>query len=217
MTDQTERGEIHSTTNFHLYGPVTASPNYRASDRADVPSYGGNYGYVNLAAGDSLTTITVFICDRRQAETIAAAFWALSTQFPPTPGAEPAADVAHECGTPASQAMDTSDYPVPMTVSQRDPADPESWVFRCGGDHAQQASPVIGGPCGWQSPDYASEDDALIAAADHARAMHDGGLPNELAERAAAAETAAAERMAPSGPDAEHSSDGGFRYPVRHK
>lgn len=104
------------------------------------------------------------------------------------------ADVAHECGTPASGEMDTSDYPVPMTVSQRDPADPESWVFRCNGGHPSERTGWVAMSYGWQSPDYASEDDALTAAADHARAMHDGGLPNELAERVAAAERRAAER-----------------------
>ncbi len=98
-------------------------------------------------------------------------------------------DQAHECGTPAPGTLDTSDYPARLIVLQRDPADPESWIFRCGERHASNGAAGIG----WQSPDYASEDDALIAAGDHARAMHDMGLPNALAERVAAAEQAAAE------------------------
>jgi hypothetical protein len=129
--------------------------------------------------------------------------WAEMT---PAERAALAAEQVHECGTPAPGAVDTSDYPARMVVLQRDPADPESWIFRCGERHASNGAAGIG----WQSPDYASEDDALIAAGDHARAMHDMGLPNALAERVAAAEQAAA------APDADHSSDGGFRYPVNH-
>lgn len=95
---------------------------------------------------------------------------------------------AHECGTPAAGSLDTSDYPARMVVLQRDLNDPESWIFRCGEGHGLTSGMVLAG--GWQSFDYASEDDALIGAADHARAMHDMGLPAALAERAAAAERA---------------------------
>jgi hypothetical protein len=94
---------------------------------------------------------------------------------------------AHECGTPPAGALDTSDYPARMFVFQRDPADSESWMFRCSEGHALTDLARAGG---WQSPDYATEGDALIAAGDHARAMHDMGLPAELAERVAAAERA---------------------------
>jgi len=100
------------------------------------------------------------------------------------------ADQAHECGTPAPGTLDTSDYPARLAVSQRDPADPESWIFRCGEGHALTSGLALAG--GWQSPDYASEDDALTGAADHARAMHDMGLPAALAERVTAAEQATA-------------------------
>jgi hypothetical protein len=75
-----------------------------------------------------------------------------------------------------------------MAVLQRDLNDPESWIFRCGEGHGLTSGMLLA--AGWQSPDYASEDDALIAAGEHARAMHDMGLPAELAERVAAAERA---------------------------
>jgi hypothetical protein len=105
---------------------------------------------------------------------------------------EPPADVAHECGTPAEGALDMSGYPASMTVMQRDLADPESWIYRCAEGHPSDSAPVLHGIVfGWQSMDYASEHDALTAAAEHARAMHDGGLPNDLAERLALAEAAA--------------------------
>lgn len=282
MTEPTERpAAIHSTTNFHLYGAVKASAKFipRETD-APAPDYGGSYGYVSLSgeAGGS-ADLTIFVISRAQAESIAAAFWAISTQFPPSPC--PAADVAHDCATPAAGELDTTDYPVPMAVIQRDPADAESWVYRCGAEHASSFD--LPPSRGWQSCDYASEDDALSAAAEHARAMHDGGLPNELAERVAAAERRAAERAGSligrnvrrtdddgavpmvgtihaitadpevvmvawpradsaepavtipepmdeltaagghwlipkaAAPDADHSSDGGFRYPVRHR
>jgi len=94
----------------------------------------------------------------------------------------------------------TADYPARVFVMQRDPADPESWVYRCGEDHVSSGAAVLPCSAGWQSPDYPSEGDALISAKDHARAMHDMGLPSALAERADAAERAAAESLAPSGP-----------------
>jgi hypothetical protein len=136
----------------------------------------------------------------------AAAFEAHLAEYDQAP--EPAADVAHECGTPAPGTVDTSEYPARMAVIQRDLNDPESWVFRCGEGHGLTDGIVA--KAGWQSPDYASEDDAVIGAGDHARAMHDMGLPSALAERVAAAERAAVT------PDADHSSDGSFRYPVNH-
>jgi hypothetical protein len=134
----------------------------------------------------------------RDADMAAADQLAFSQHLAGLETAEPA-EIVHECGTPAEPGRDTSAYPVPMTVSQRDPADPESWVFRCTEGHPSDYAAIttgeIGMIYGWQSADYASEDDALISAADHARAMHDGGLPSDLAERAAAASERAEESL----------------------
>jgi hypothetical protein len=93
---------------------------------------------------------------------------------------------AHECGTPPAGAPDLNTYPARMTIAQRDPADPESWVYRCAERHASDAP-------GWQSPDYADMGGALSGAAEHARAMHDMGLPADMAAALARAERDAIE------------------------
>jgi hypothetical protein len=90
-------------------------------------------------------------------------------------------EAAHECGTPPAGAPDLNTYPARMTVAQRDPADPESWVYRCAEQHPSGAP-------GWQSPDYADMGGALSGAADHARAMHDMALPADMAAALARAE-----------------------------
>jgi len=195
MTDQPDpTGYLSSTTNVHLYGAITAEPKYHASESADPGQNWQNYGYVTFCRSQGTCDLTIFVQDAKQALAISQAFAYLAAQFP-----VPAPDAAHECGTPAAGALDTGDYSVNLFVTQRDPADPESWVFRCAEGHPS-AFPGMTDSHGWQSADYASEQDALIAAKDHARAMHDGGLPAALAERADAAERAAAEELAPSGP-----------------
>ena len=287
----------HSTMNVFVYGEQAIDANFH------IGTTHPNGGYGVLGIPGDVCDLTLFLHSREQAAAIAAAATEIAAQFPaPEPAAPcgddrphtehgisagggyaghcpgiPEPEQAHECGTPAAGTLDTADYPARMFVFQRDPDDPESWMFRCSEGHQFTDLARAGG---WQSPDYASEDDALVAAADHARAMHDMGLPAALAERVTTAERRNAERhdsligrnvrradddsavptvgtitaitadpefvvvtwlgppprfvpSAPSReamdeltaaggywavkPDAEHSSDGGFRYPVRHR
>lgn len=179
--------QLTTATSIHLYGPVTADAQF-------VPGETRNYGYVQLARHQGTSDLTVFVQSAEQAQAIGNAFLHLVTQFIlATP------EQAHECGSAQDGPDGTNTYPVQITVSQRDLTDPESWVYRCAEQHASSV-PGMTPSRGWQSADYPTEDDALISAKDHARAMHDMALPNGLREAADAAERAAAERMAPSGP-----------------
>lgn len=185
MTDA--RADIHVSSNYHLYGAVNADSKTHVRETS-----GGSpvdYGWVTITAPEAGVSLTFFAQSAESAQAIGNAFLDLAAKLV-------MADQPHECGTPAAGELDTSDYPVPMTVSQRDPDDPESWIYRCASghpsDYADLTTGDMGAVYGWQSADYASEDDALTGAAEHARAMHDGGLPNELAERVAAAKARAA-------------------------
>jgi hypothetical protein len=167
----------HANLNVFVYGEQDIDRSFHPSDNDPR----GGYGVLGIPG--QVCDLTLFIHTPEQARAIAAAAAEIAAQFP---GAEP--EPAHECGTPAEGIPDLNTYPARTFVLQRDPADPESWVFRCGEGHGLNEMTSIG----WQSPDYATEGGALIAAADHARGVHDMALPAELAARAAAAEQAAA-------------------------
>lgn len=162
----------HANLNVFVYGDQDID---RSFNPRDTDPRGG-YGVLSIPG--EVCDLTLFIHTPEQARAIAAAAAEIAAQFP---GAEP--EPAHECGTPAEGAPDLNTYPARMSVIQRDLADPESWIFSCAEQHASGAP-------GWQSPDYASQDDALIAAGDHARGVHDMALPADMAELAAAAQRA---------------------------
>lgn len=174
--------ENFSDFGLFLYGKQAPRVDYYPDGVKSQPE---PYGSVKITSGG--TGVTFYVHSAGAAAAISAAFAELAGQFPPEPEPEP------EPAAERAAAADAATYPVRMIVHQRDAADPESWVYLCNEPHAADCITATPGmPTPWLSLDYASEGGALIGAADHARAVHNMALPNDLAERAAAAERDAA-------------------------